>query len=194
MPDNDDPFQAILGSRRGAGERRRPRPSDRDPSTPAVPADILDALRAGEVSSELIWDYASAFADAIDHNPNGQRRLNNRGESFIHYPAGAPCQFVVEPDDPEQRDRLGSSVTGTLEALIWDLASPQDPDPSDEALHENWEVPLGRWQLCETPVLSIWQPAKAPCSLEVRTASGEHVIGVLQALQLPVDPDLVARI
>jgi hypothetical protein len=154
MPNFNERFDLILGQGRGADKPSDRDPSDRDPVmpgspslTPEVPAHILASLRAGDVRPRLMWDYAWELAGGIEHDPRGQRHLTDSGECFVRYRATAPCEVAVEPDEAEQRRRLGSSVVGTLEALIWDLVSPDDEDPSEMDLHDNWELSMGDWQL-----------------------------------------------
>ena len=86
-------------------------------------------------------------------------------------------------------------MVGQLRALVWDLPSASDAAPPEDALHQGWELAMGGWELDESadePV--IWQPAKAPCLLELGTTAGEPVVGALQALLLPVTAELLKRL
>jgi len=194
MSDPQDPFAPVFGPVRGTA-RPTPHPADTPPGAATLPADALARLRDGEFSAGRMWDYAWSVAAGIEHDPNGVRHLSDDGESFVRYRASAPCSVAVEPDDARLRERLGREVVGRLEALVWDLGSPTEPEPPEEALHHDWELAMGGWELDEAPPQPcIWQPAKAPCLLEVRAASGLRVVGVLRALVIPVTAAMLANL
>jgi len=194
MSDPQDPFAPVFGAVRGT-PRPAPSPADTPPDSATLSAEALARLRDGHFSAGRMWNYAWGLAAGIEHDPNGVRHLTDDGEAFVRYPASAPCPVAVEPDDAGLRAQLGREVVGRLEALVWDLGSPTEPEPPDEALHHDWELAMGGWELDEAPPQPcIWQPLKAPCLLEVRTPSGLRVVGVLRALVIPVTAEMLASL
>lgn len=192
MTGQHDPFAHVFGTVRGSAERWVEEPPTRPPE---LDAERLERLREHDVEDTWMWDFAWETAGDIEHDPRFERHLSNDGEPFLRYPATAPCQVVVEPDGDEAQRRFGRKVSGTMQALVWELRAAGDPAPSDESLLHNWDLSVGNWELDEQGVTPlIWQPASAPCSVEVRTVSGERVVGLLRALLLPVTPDLLARL